>query len=166
MAESQRLRASSALSWGNGDLGPPNPERVFEQVIDSPRFAAVACELFQSSEISFPRFPRALPWAVIRERLQRSGCSLAESSIGIVSEPRAVRGPRASISREVQDAIGSRGTFRNLAGLLDPVATAPGSDTKTYGNPQGLKVCSLPYLTLSAAARAEGSQVQATGGRA
>ena len=48
-----------------------------------------------------------------------SGMILATGQKGsdrIVSEPRAV-------------ATGSRGTFRNPAGLLDPVATARGSDT-------------------------------------
>ena len=81
MNSSPGLRASSALPWGNGDVVPPNPERVFELVIDSPQFAGVDCELFQSSGISTSTFPRVLPGAVIRERLQRLSYALAESSI-------------------------------------------------------------------------------------
>ena len=45
-----------------------------------------------------------------------------------MSEPRAVRGPRASISRGVQDATGSSDFKRSH----DPVATAPGTDTLEF----------------------------------
>jgi ATP-dependent helicase/DNAse subunit B len=68
-----------------------------------------------------------------RESLRRAIAAAVRSfeyASDVVSEPGAVRGPHASISRGVQDATGSTQAAESLSKHShDPVATAPGTDT-------------------------------------
>ena len=80
----------------------------------------------------------------IRERndarvRQFEGLELRKSVL-YVSEPGAVRGPHASISRGVQDATGSS----ESKGSHDPLATARGSDSEIEINQHGIRFLVSP----------------------
>ncbi|PYS23947.1 MAG: aldehyde oxidase [Acidobacteria bacterium] len=59
-----------------------------------------------------------------------------------VSEPRADRGPRAGSPRGVVDATGSNG----IIGSHDPVATAPGTDTRKLPYGKGIGIACSSYI--------------------
>src|SRR5262249_24340357 len=59
-----------------------------------------------------------------------------------VSEQGADRGPHARIARGVVDATGSRASIRSV----DPVATAPGSDTRKLPPGKGIGLACSSYI--------------------